>query len=162
MIAMVAHWTMALLVAIGSALPPIKVYLHDPDFPFNPVRFVALATAVFGGFAGLHFCWGRMFRRPLDRGLSTVHFWGTVVFFNVSAIPLLIMGAGVQYPSPLDPRVLSIGAGPLARWALVGLCGLAFYQLPFFWGVMLSLLNASPRSAPAPGAEASASELHTR
>jgi cytochrome c oxidase subunit 1 len=159
---MIAEWALGAMVAVISGVGLTNIYLHDSQFPFSPLRFAVLATAVFGSFAALCFCWPKISRRPLSRGLLAVHFWGTLVFFNVSAIPLLMMGMGLQQPNPLDPRVLALGHGPLGSWAIFGLCGLGFYQLPFLWAVMLSLLSVSRRSALASDAEASASDLRTR
>ena len=140
---MFTEWVIASLAALVSTLPATDVYFHDSDLPFGPIRFAILALTVFGSFAALYYCWPKLSRRRLDHKLASLHFWGTVIFFNLAAIPMLLLGIGLHQPRMLDPRVLP-GATPfLGLLAILGLCGLLFYQLPFVWAVILSLLGVS-------------------
>ena len=144
---MLAEWFIAGVAVTVTAVPAVDVYLHDTEFPFGPLRFAMLASTVFGSFAALYYCWPKLSRRALDARLAKVHFWGTIVFFNLTTLPMLLVAAGVQQLRLPDPRLLPIGAPFLGRLAILGLCGLAFYQLPFVWALILSLVNVNRPSA---------------
>jgi heme/copper-type cytochrome/quinol oxidase subunit 1 len=157
---LIVEWLIAMIAASTAGFPTTEAYLHDDGIPLAPARFFILATMIFGSFVALYRCWPS--RRLLDPKLIKLHFWGTLALFNLTTIPMLLLAIGLHQPAALDPRILSSGNPLLSRIALVSLCLLAFYQLPFFWAVILSLLPSQRVAPTEPAAAASASALRIR
>ena len=142
--AFIAEGLLALIAAAAVECRATEVYLHDDGIPRSPARFFILAATIFGSFVAFYRFWAW---REIDPKLAKLHFWGTLGFFNLATVPMLLMAMGVHQPAALDPRILSWGAPLMSRIAMLSLCLLAFYQLPLLWAVILSLLP-SQRVAP--------------
>ena len=89
-------------------------------------------------FAGLYYWWPKMFGRKLDETLGQAHFWGTTVFFNLTFIPMLLIGIGGHQRRIYDPRMFSYTA-KMAHMHLIityGLYGMLLFQVPFLWAMV--------------------------
>src|SRR5215203_5391859 len=137
-----AEVLIAMIAALAAGLPATEIYFHDDHLSLAPARFVIVATTVFGSFIALYRFWP--LRRRLDPKLIKLHYWGTLVFFNLTTIPMLLLGIGLNQPNALDPRILTTHVPTFTRIAAVSLCLLAFYQLPLLWAVILSLVPSQP------------------
>ena len=155
-----AEVLIAMIAGLAAGVPATDIYFHDDRLPLAPARFLIVATTVFGSFIALYRFWP--LRRRLDPKLIKLHFWGTLVFFNLTTIPMLLLAIGLHQPNALDPRILSADVPIFTRIAAVSLCLLAFYQLPLFWAVILSLVPSQPAAPTGSDEAASASAPHTR
>ncbi len=73
------------------------IYLHDTYFVIAHFHYTFVPIAIIAMFAGLTFWYPKMFGRMLNETLGKIHFWGTVISFNVIFIPLFMTGvAGDQ------------------------------------------------------------------
>jgi len=71
--------------------------LHDTYFVIAHFHYTFVPIAIIAVYAGLTFWYPKMFGRMLNETLGKIHFWGTVIPFNVIFIPLFITGtAGDQ------------------------------------------------------------------
>ncbi len=95
-------------------------------------------------FAGLTFWYPKMFGRMLNETLGKIHFWGTVIAFNVIFMPLFITGAAgdqrriynyAQFAEQIAARAAAF-AHDFRRLALmVMLAFQVFFLFNFFWSL---------------------------
>jgi cytochrome c oxidase subunit 1 len=73
------------------------IYLHDTYFLIAHFHYTFVPIAIISVFAGITFWYPKMFGRMMNETLGKIHFWGTVIPFNVIFIPLFMTGlAGDQ------------------------------------------------------------------
>jgi cytochrome c oxidase subunit 1 len=58
---------------------------------------------MFGGFAGIYFWFPKMFGRRMNDTLGKIHFWLTLVFFNLVFTPMFLLGMGGQMRRIYNP-----------------------------------------------------------
>lgn len=119
------------------------IYLHDTYFVLAHFHYTFFPIAIIGTFAGLTFWYPKMFGRMLNETLGKIHFWGTIIPFNLIFIPLFLLGlAGehrriwdfTQFPELADPSLRSLDQ--IATVSLVVM--LAFqsvFLVNFFWSL---------------------------
>ena len=73
------------------------IYFHDTYFVVAHFHYTFVPIAIIAVFAGLTYWYPKMFGRMLNETLGKIHFWGSIITFNVIFIPLFITGtAGDQ------------------------------------------------------------------
>jgi cytochrome c oxidase subunit 1 len=73
------------------------IYLHDTYFVLAHFHYTFYPIAIIGTFAGVTYWFPKMFGRMMDERLGKIHFWGSIIPFNVIFIPLFILGAAGQH-----------------------------------------------------------------
>jgi len=71
---------------------PIDWQLHDTYYIVAHLHYVLFGGSMFGIFAALYYWWPKMLGRRLDERLGTLHFWLTLVGFNLTFFPMHILG----------------------------------------------------------------------
>jgi cytochrome c oxidase subunit 1 len=109
----------------------VLAHFHYTFFPITIIGF----------YAGITFWFPKMFGRMMDERLGKIHFWGTIIPFNLIFIPLFVLGIGGQhrriydftnYPDLVqyqDVRVLATSA----------LLVMLAFQIPFLYNFVKSL-----------------------
>jgi cytochrome c oxidase subunit 1 len=85
----------------GSA--PVDIYIHDTYFVVAHFHFTLFPAALFGGFAGIYYWFPKMFGRMMNETLGKIHFWLTLVLFNLVFIPMFMLGLGGHMRRIYDP-----------------------------------------------------------
>jgi cytochrome c oxidase subunit 1 len=137
------------LTGIFNGSAPADIYLSDTYFVVAHFHYTLFSAVVFGGFAGLSYWFPKMFGRLLDGPLARLHFWLTLVFFNVTFFPLHYIGlAGMmrRIANPLQYDFLAPHQW-LNQVATVGAMALMATQLLCVANVLWSALAG--RRAPA-------------
>ncbi len=80
------------------------IYLHATYFVIAHFHFTFYPIAIIGTFAAFTYWFPKMFGRMLNEKLGKIHFWGTVIPFNVIFIPLFLLGLGGQQRRIYNPR----------------------------------------------------------
>ena len=119
------------------------IYFHDTYFVVAHFHYTFFPSAIIGMFAALSFWYPKMFGRMMNETLGKIHFWGTVIAFNVIFIPLFITGAaGDQrriYNYALFPEQAKPGLQHLRELSTIGVIVLLAFQIPFlinfFWSL---------------------------
>jgi cytochrome c oxidase subunit 1 len=88
----VAMFTMGGLSGIMHSSPPVDLQQTDSYFVVAHLHYVLFGGSVFGLLAGLYYWWPKVFGRRLDEGLGRLHFWLTLVGFNVTFFPQHYLG----------------------------------------------------------------------
>ena len=73
------------------------IYLHDTYFVLAHFHYMFYPIAIIGTFAGIAHWFPKMFGRMMNETLGKIHFWLTVIPFNVIFIPLFVLGLAGQH-----------------------------------------------------------------
>ena len=96
-LAFIAEFLIGGVTGIFLGASASDIYLHDTYFVVAHFHYTFVPIAIIAVFAGLTFWYPKMFGRMLNETLGKIHFWGSVIAFNVIFIPLFITGtAGDQ------------------------------------------------------------------
>ena len=119
------------------------IYLHDTYFVLAHFHYTFFPIAIIGTFAGVTYWFPKMFGRMLNETLSKLHFWGTIISFNLIFIPLFITGAAGQHRRIWDFTVFQ----DLARFqdirvlATVALLVMLSFQIVFLFNFFWSMFK---------------------
>jgi cytochrome c oxidase subunit 1 len=96
-LAFIAEFMIGGVTGIFLGASGTDIYLHDTYFVIAHFHYTFVPIAIIAVFAGLTYWYPKMFGRMLNETLGKIHFWGTVLAFNVIFIPLFMTGvAGDQ------------------------------------------------------------------
>jgi cytochrome c oxidase subunit 1 len=135
------------LSGIYMASTPVDIFIHDTYYIVAHIHYVVFGGSMFSIFAGIYYWFPKMFGRMMNETLGKVHFWLTLVFFNMTFFPMHILGIGghmrriynpMQYeflqPLQYINVLITIGALSLGAAQLV-------FVVNFFWSLI-----AGPRA----------------
>jgi len=119
------------------------IYMHDTYFVLAHFHYTFFPIAIVGTFAGVTYWFPKMFGRMMNDRLGRIHFWLTIIPFNLIFLPLFVLGmAGehrriadyTQFPDLDIPWMWDLRQ--LATWSLVVMLGA---QVIFFYNFIVSL-----------------------
>jgi len=117
------------------------IYLHDTYFVLAHFHYTFFPIAIIGTFAALTYWFPKMFGRMMDERLGKIHFWGTIIPFNMIFIPLFVLGMGGQHRRIYDfqnfPELASMQ--PLRVLATISLIVMLLFQIVFFYNFFRSM-----------------------
>jgi cytochrome c oxidase subunit 1 len=73
------------------------IYLHDTYFVLAHFHYTFFPIAIIGTYAGVTYWFPKMFGKMMNETLGKIHFWGTIIPFNLIFIPLFVTGAAGQH-----------------------------------------------------------------
>jgi len=153
------------------------IYFHDTYFVLAHFHFTFFPIAIIAVFAALYHWFPKMFGRMMDETMGKIHFWGTVVSFNLIFIPLFYSGlAGTHrrifsyahFPELYRGDVQ--GMQVIATYALLVLIAFQFvFVFNFFWSMFKGkkadanpwLANTLEWQAPSPPPHGNFAEMPT-
>jgi cytochrome c oxidase subunit 1 len=150
-LAFIAEFLIGGVTGIFLGASGADIYLHDTYFVIAHFHYTFVPIAVIGTFAGLTFWYPKMFGRMLNEKMGKIHFWGTIVGFNVVFIPLFITGAAgdqrrvysyAQFPEQSRPELQH-----LRTLSTIGLLIMLFAQLFFLFNFIWSLRHGQRAEA---------------
>jgi cytochrome c oxidase subunit 1 len=147
-IAFVSMFAIGGLSGIFMASTPVDIYIHDTYFIVAHIHYVVFGGSMFGIFAGVVYWFPKMFGRMMNDTLGKVHFWITLVAFNVTFFPMHILGIGGhmrRIENPLTYAYLE----PLQHWNVLitfGAIALGFAQLIFIGNFLYSIFRGPKAS----------------
>jgi len=77
---------------IGHSMVAVAWQLKDTTDATAATHFTLIGTAVFGGFAALHYWFPKITGRTMGEGLAAISFWTMLVGVNLTFIPLFLAG----------------------------------------------------------------------
>ena len=103
-LAFIAEFMIGGVTGIFLGSSGTDIYLHDTYFVIAHFHYTFVPIAIIAVFAGLTFWYPKMFGRMLNETLGKIHFWGTVIPFNVIFIPLFMTGVAGRPAAHLQLR----------------------------------------------------------
>ncbi len=121
------------------------IYFHDTYFVLAHFHYTFFPIAIIGVFAGITFWFPKMFGRLMSEKLGKIHFWGTIVSFNVIFIPLFMLGAAGQhrriYSYENFPELFTPEMQSLRVLATVAMIALLAFQFVFLYNFFRSIFK---------------------
>jgi cytochrome c oxidase subunit 1 len=142
-VAFVGMFVIGGLSGVFLASTPVDIFLHDTYYVVAHIHYVLFGGSLFAIFAGITFWYPKMFGRMMSERLGKVHFWLTLLFFNLTFFPMHNVGLGgmmrrlydpTQYPHLLPMQWLNTFIS-LSAFMLIGT------QLLFAFNFIFSLFK---------------------
>ncbi|MCH7600528.1 MAG: cbb3-type cytochrome c oxidase subunit I, partial [Myxococcales bacterium] len=139
-VAFVSMFIVGGLSGIFMAAVPVDIYFHDTYFIVAHFHYILFGSTLFGVFAAIFYWFPKMFGRMMNETLGKIHFWGTIIPFNLIFIPLFVLGAAGQHRRIYDYT----GFPELAKYqdvrvfATMALLVMLAFQLVFFYNCLIS------------------------
>ncbi len=131
-------------ITLGS--PPINLQQTDSYYVVAHFHYVLFGGAMLGIFAGIYYWYPKMTGRMYNERLGKIHFWLTLIAFNVTFGPMHAVGT-----EGMPRRIFTYEAGlGWDFWNLIetiGAFALAAGVLLFLWNLLASLRNGEPAPA---------------
>ncbi len=99
------------LTGLYLALFPLDWQIHNTYFVVAHFHYTLVGGAMFAIFAGLFYWWPKMFGRKLDEKLGKWSFWTIFVGFNLTFMPLHLVGL-----LGMPRRIYTYTEGGLWEW----------------------------------------------
>jgi cytochrome c oxidase subunit 1/cytochrome c oxidase subunit I+III len=142
-VAFLLQFTLGGLSGITFAVVPIDWQVHDTYYVVAHFHYVLFGGSLFGVFAGIYYWFPKMTGRLLSESMGKLHFWLTVIGFNMAFFVqhfLGLMGMTRRvYTYPDFP-----GWGFLNMISTVGAFILGFSVLVLVWNMAVSLRRGTP------------------
>ncbi|MCP4806246.1 MAG: cytochrome c oxidase subunit I [Proteobacteria bacterium] len=142
-IGMVAEFLLGGVTGIVNGSAAADIYIHDSYFVVAHFHYTLFPIVLLAPFAGFYHWFPKFFGKHMNRPLGLIHFAGTILFFNMTFLPLFNLGMMGHQRRIADPRLfeyLAEGAY-LQEIATIGAIGLLLSQIPFLINIAYSLLK---------------------
>jgi cytochrome c oxidase subunit 1 len=88
----IAMFIMGGLSGVMHSSPPADLQQTDTYFIVAHFHYVLFGGSILGLTGGAYYWWPKMWGRMLDERLGKVHFWLTMIGFNLTFFPMHILG----------------------------------------------------------------------
>jgi len=140
-LAFVSMFVIGGLSGIFMASTPVDIFIHDTYYIVAHIHYVVFGGSVFGIFTAIYYWFPKMFGRMTNEPLGKIHFWLTLLFFNLTFFPMHILGVGghmrriynptqYEFLQPLQPINILITVSAIC----LGLSQILFV-VNFFWSL---------------------------
>ncbi len=124
------------------------IYMHDTYFVLAHFHYTFYPIAIIGTYAGFTYWFPKMFGRMMNDSLGKLHFWLTIIPFNLIFLPLFVLGAAGQHRRIYNyenfPELALPWMQDLRQLATIALCVMLGAQLIFFYNVIKSWMSGTP------------------
>jgi cytochrome c oxidase subunit 1 len=142
----IALFTIGGFSGLVCAITPVDIQVQDTYYVVAHFHYVLVSGALFAIFAGVYFWLPKWTGHMYDEKLGKLHFWLSVIFFNVTFFPMHFLGlAGMQ-------RRVPDYALQFADWnmvASIGAFGFGLSQL-IFLAVVLKAIKGGVKAEAKP------------
>ncbi|UCE03323.1 MAG: cbb3-type cytochrome c oxidase subunit I [Candidatus Latescibacterota bacterium] len=135
-------------IFLGAAAADI--YFHDTYFVVAHFHYTLFPATILGMLTGIYHWFPKMFGRMLNETLGKVHFWLTILFFNLTFIPQFVLGIAGHPRRVADPLQYDLLLRDMQSYNIVstvGAIGLFSVQILFIVNFFLSMLRGRAAEA---------------
>src|SRR6476660_5881077 len=134
-------FTLGGFTGLVLSLVPVDIQLHDTYYVVAHFHYVMVAGALFAAFAGVYFWIPKWTGRMYNETLGQIHFWATLIFFNMIFFVQHFLGmAGMPRRIPDYPLMFETWN----RISTIGAFGMGLAQILFFYIVLDTIRNGKP------------------
>jgi cytochrome c oxidase subunit 1 len=135
-LAFISMFVIGGLSGIFLASVPIDIHVQDSYFVVAHLHYVLFGGTVMSLYAGMYFWYPKMTGRMLDERLGQLHFWLTLIGFNLTFLPQHIIGLNGMPRRVADYDPAFTGGNLLSS---IGAMVMAVSVLPFLFNAVVSL-----------------------
>lgn len=126
-------FTMGGFTGLILAIAPIDIQVHDTYYVIAHFHYVMVAGSLFALFAGTYYWLPKWTGRMPDERLGRLHFWSSMIFFNITFFPMHFLGlAGM--PRRVPDYALQFA--DFNAMASIGAFGFGLSQLILLWVIV--------------------------
>ncbi len=140
-LAFVSMFVIGGLSGIFMAAATVDIFIHDTYFIVGHIHYVVFGGSVFAIFGAISYWFPKMYGRMMNETLGKIHFFGTLVFFNVTFFPMHIIGIGGHMRRIYNPLQYEFLQG-MQHWneiMTIGAIGLGLFQFVFAFNFFYSM-----------------------
>ena len=138
-------FTMGGFTGLICAMAPIDIQIQDTYYVVAHFHYVLVAGSLFALFAGVYY-WGPKWTGVMySETRGKIHFWGSLIFFNVTFFPMHFLGLAGMPRRYADYPMQFADFNMLAS---IGAFGFGFMQVYFFLAVVLPMMRGQGAKAP--------------
>lgn len=150
-LAFVAEFLMGGVTGIFLGSSGTDIYLHDTYFVLAHFHYTFFPIAIIATFSGIYYWYPKMFGRKLNETLGKIHFWGTIIGFNFTFLPLFITGLSGDhrriYSYENFSQLATPGLQELRVIATTAAVIMLVFQIPFLINFFMSMKNGEKADA---------------
>ena len=135
-------FTIGGLTGIILSVAPLDIQLHDTYYVVAHFHYVLVAGSLFALFAGVYFWIPKWTGHMYDEKLGKIHFWASLITFNVTFFPMHFLGLAGMPRRYADYPMQFADFNALAS---IGALGFGLSQLIFLWCV-LKCIRGGPKA----------------
>ena len=134
-------FTLGGFTGLVLSLVPVDVQLQDTYYVVAHFHYVMVAGALFSAFAGVYFWFPKWTGKMYDEKLGKIHFWLTLVFFNMIFFVQHVLGlAGMPRRIPdYNPQFTEFN-----QISTIGAFGFGLSQLLFLYILLKAIKSGKP------------------
>ena len=133
-------FTLGGFTGLVLSLVAVDIQLHDTYYVVAHFHYVMVAGALFAAFAGIYFWFPKWTGRMYDESLGKVHFWLTMIFFNITFFVQHFSGlAGMPRRIPDYPLMFETWN----KISSIGSFGFGLSQLLFLYIILKALRSGA-------------------
>jgi cytochrome c oxidase subunit 1 len=139
-------FTMGGFTGLILSMAPVDIQLQDTYYVVAHFHYVLVAGSLYALFAGFYY-WGPKWTGVMyNETRGKIHFWGSLIFFNVTFFPMHFLGLAGMPRRYADYPMQFADFNALAT---VGAFGFGLMQVYFFLFIVLPCMRGKGEKAPA-------------
>ncbi len=141
----VAMFVIGGLSGVFMAATPIDMHIHDTYFIVAHIHYVLFGGSLFALFAAITYWFPKMFGKMMNEPIGKIHFWLTMLFFNLTFFPMHILGMAGHMRRIYDPTQYEWlkGYQPMNHFISLAAFALFATQFLFIWNFVWSLFKGT-------------------
>jgi cytochrome c oxidase subunit I len=139
----VAMFVIGGLSGVFMAATPVDIHIHDTYFIVAHIHYVLFGGSLFALFAAITYWFPKMFGKMMNEPIGKIHFWLTMLFFNLTFFPMHTLGMAGHMRRIYDPTQYDWlkPYQPMNHFISLAAFALFATQLLFIWNFVWSLFK---------------------